>query len=315
MLHPMRLEWIEDILAVLETGSFSAAAERRFLTASAFTRRIRGIEETLGTPLFDRARKPVTLLPHVRAMEFELRDAARRFRELRAGLSDRDGLNRKRLTLGCQHALTTMVSPLLARSLGQGREVELRIRSGTRSECQLMLLRQEIDFALVYETANKASELDGALFEQIALGADALIPVANLRDHAGLRAGIERHELPLITYPADIYLGEVLRQNILPALARGITTYSVAETGLTPAVLQFIRQGLGIGWLPRSVAHEALERAEISDLSAELPVARLNIRLVRTRTGGNALTQGAWDRLVAQAGDIRVAGITPLAAG
>ena len=37
----MRLEWIEDILAVLDTGSLARAAEKRLLTQSAFTRRVR----------------------------------------------------------------------------------------------------------------------------------------------------------------------------------------------------------------------------------------------------------------------------------
>ncbi|SLN59128.1 HTH-type transcriptional regulator YjiE [Roseovarius litorisediminis] len=308
----MRLEWIEDILAVLDTGSFSAAAERRYLTASAFTRRIRSIEHALGCALFDRDRKPVTLLPHVRMMEFELREAARRFRELRLGLSDIHGQHRKRLSLGCQHALTTMVSPGLARSLGQSRDVELRIRSGTRSACHLMLLRQEVDFGLVYETAEDALEFDIGLFEQIPLGVDGLIPVGNLRDHDTIREALARRDLPLITYPADIYLGEVLRMHILPQLSRETTTYNVAETGLTPAVLQFIRQGLGIGWLPRSVAHESLERGELVDLSGQLPATRLNIRLVRTRTGGNDLTDAAWVRLQYDAAAISVAGVRAL---
>ena len=251
----------------------------------------------------------MTLLPHVRAMEAELREAARRFRELRAGLSDRDGLNRKRLTLGCQHALTTMVSPLLTRSLTGGREIELRIRSGTRSECQLMLLRREIEFGLVYQTDDEATAFDRRLFEQIALGADQLIPVANLRDNPNLSQAVDRLELPLITYPADIYLGEILRLHLLPALPREAITRNVAETGLTPAVLQFIRQGLGVGWLPRSVAHEALARGELIDLSDRLPQTRLNIRLLRTLSGGNALADDAWARLRVQATEIRVDGI------
>lgn len=305
----MRLEWIDDILAVLDTGSFSAAAERRFLTPSAFTRRIRGIETSLGCQLFDRDRKPVTLLPHVRAMEAEMRAAARRFRELQAGLSDVDGRNRNRLSLGCQHALTTMVSPLLARSLTQSRDVELRIRSGTRSECQLMLLRHEIDFALVYQTAGEASAADGALFEHMPLGADRFLPVGNLRDHANIREGLARMDLPLITYPVDIYLGEILQFHLLSALPRDAVTRSVAETGLTPAILQFVRQGLGIGWLPRSVAHESLARGDVTDLSDRLPSTRLDIRLLRMRSGATALAEDAWERLDAQAAEIQVDGI------
>ncbi len=297
----MRLEWIEDILAVLDAGSFSGAAERRFLTPSAFTRRIRGIETALGCALFDRARKPVTLLPHVRAMEADLREAARRFRDLQARLSDSSGGRRKRLTLGCQHALTMMVSPLLTRSLTATGEIELRIRSGTRSECQLMLLNHEIDLALLYQTQEDLTGPDGAVFAQIALGRDMLMPVGNLRDHAELRRMLAAKELPLITYPADIYLGGLLRRHLLPRLPADMRSRDVVETGLTPAMLQFIRQGLGIGWLPRSVAQEALERGELADLSADLPTLMLDIRLLRTMSGGSALRDDAWARLSEQA--------------
>ncbi len=238
-----------------------------------------------------------------------MRAAARRFRELQAGLSDVDGRNRNRLSLGCQHALTTMVSPLLARSLTQSRDVELRIRSGTRSECQLMLLRHEIDFALVYQTAGEASAADGALFEHMPLGPDRFLPVGNLRDHANIREGLARMDLPLITYPVDIYLGEILQFHLLSALPRDAVTRSVAETGLTAAILQFVRQGLGIGWLPRSVAHEALARGDVTDLSDRLPSTRLDIRLLRMRSGASALAEDAWERLDAQAAEIQVDGI------
>ena len=71
----MQLDWIDDILAVIDTGSLAAAAERRLLTQPAFTRRVRGIEERIGAALFDRSRKPVAVLPGVLALEPELSPA------------------------------------------------------------------------------------------------------------------------------------------------------------------------------------------------------------------------------------------------
>ena len=308
----MKLEWIEDILAVLETGSFSAAARRRFLTPSAFTRRVRAMEDALGCDLFDRSRKPVSLLPHVQILEVELRDSARRFRELRLRLSDVEGTTRPRLTLGCQHALTTTLSPSLLRLLGREGQTELRVRSGTRSECHMMLLRQEVDFGLIYETPEDALQFDAVLFEKIPLGTDALIPVANLRE-AHLRHALNEGDLPLITYPANIHLGEVLRVHILPALARGTSVYSVAETGLTPAVLQFLRQGLGFGWLPRSIAQEALERGELSDLSDQLPSAKLDVCVIRGHADDSLVSREAWTILKQRCNEIEAPGITPAA--
>ncbi|WP_120501729.1 LysR family transcriptional regulator [Roseovarius sp. EL26] len=306
----MKLEWIEDILAVAETGSFSAAAERRFLTASAFTRRIRAMEEALGCALFDRNRKPVTLLPHVQAMEFELRESARNFRELRLALSDDVGLHGRRLTLVCQHALTTMVAPWLVRQLGQGREGMLRIRSGSRAECYLMMMRQDADFGLIYETAEDAREFDHELYDKISLGTEEFIPVANRRHHPDIEAAISSKDLPLITYPAGIYLGEVLRVQILPYVSREFSTFSAAETGLTPAVLQFIRQGVGIGWLPRSVAFESMIRGELDSLQDILPSTRLTVQAVRTRSGSREVVDKAWESLRRDAGSIQVDGIT-----
>jgi DNA-binding transcriptional LysR family regulator len=302
----MKLEWIEDILAVLETGSFSAAAERRYLTPSAFTRRVRSIEDTLGTALFDRNRKPVTLLPHVQNLEGDLREAARQFRQLRLGLSDTNGQLASRLSLGAQHALTAMVSPWVARVLRQHDNIALRIRSGSRSECLLMLLRREIDFALIYETVEDRLQFDAAPFDRLLLGQERLIPVAAPSLVPTLHAG---SDIPLITYPADVYLGEMLHSHILPNIPKGLTFSRVAETGLTLAVLQFIRQGLGIGWLPHSVAHDLLQTGALCDLSRDLPNANMTIALLGPRAAGNALALSAWGHLTTAAPTIDIDGI------
>ena len=68
----MRLEWLEDIMAIAETGSFSGAAERRRLTQSAFSRRVRQIEEHIGVELFDRNHKPIRLRPTTQAQSEQI---------------------------------------------------------------------------------------------------------------------------------------------------------------------------------------------------------------------------------------------------
>lgn len=57
----MNLSWLEDFLALAESGNFSRAAERRHMTQPAFSRRIRAFEDWLGVALFDRGSHPVTL--------------------------------------------------------------------------------------------------------------------------------------------------------------------------------------------------------------------------------------------------------------
>ena len=55
--------WLQDFIALIETGSFSEAAKRRNSSQSAFSRRIQALEFWLGTRVVDRATQPVTITP------------------------------------------------------------------------------------------------------------------------------------------------------------------------------------------------------------------------------------------------------------
>jgi DNA-binding transcriptional LysR family regulator len=57
------LEFIEAFVAAARTGSFRAAADKLALSPSAFSRRIRNLEEFLHAPLFDRSQSSARLTP------------------------------------------------------------------------------------------------------------------------------------------------------------------------------------------------------------------------------------------------------------
>lgn len=57
----MNISWLEDFLVLASVGNFSRAAEDRHMTQPAFGRRVRALEEWLGTELFDRSTQPVKL--------------------------------------------------------------------------------------------------------------------------------------------------------------------------------------------------------------------------------------------------------------
>ena len=147
----MRLEWIEDILAIEDAGSFNAAAEARFLTPSAFTRRIRGIEELLGCELFDRRKRPIVLKAHVQECLPELREAAVTLRRARQLLADPNARKSRRVTMGCQHALAAFFAPRLLAGLEFSEAPQVRFKAARKSECLLQLIKREAEFALIYE--------------------------------------------------------------------------------------------------------------------------------------------------------------------
>ncbi|MFN3202724.1 MAG: LysR family transcriptional regulator [Bradymonadia bacterium] len=59
----MSLHQIEYFVAIAEEGSLRGAAERLHVSQPPLTRHLRALEDELGTPLFERTSKGVTLLP------------------------------------------------------------------------------------------------------------------------------------------------------------------------------------------------------------------------------------------------------------
>lgn len=57
----MNQNQLRYFVAAAETGSFTRAAERYFVSQTAITQQIRLLEETLGCRLFDRSTRPVCL--------------------------------------------------------------------------------------------------------------------------------------------------------------------------------------------------------------------------------------------------------------
>lgn len=88
----MQVDWVKSFLAIVDTGSFGAAAAALYRAQSRVSAHIAALEVEIGTELFDRTKRPIALtaagrafLPHARAICDEV-DAGR----LAAHAADRD---------------------------------------------------------------------------------------------------------------------------------------------------------------------------------------------------------------------------------
>src|SRR6056297_1929335 len=59
----MELRWLEDFIVLARTQHFSRAAEEQNVTQPTFSRRIKLLEEGMGTTLINRQTLPLTLTP------------------------------------------------------------------------------------------------------------------------------------------------------------------------------------------------------------------------------------------------------------
>ncbi len=294
----MRLEWIEDILAVAEHGSFQAACEKRNVSQPAFSRRIRQIEKALGVTLFDRSARPARLAAHVTDHLERMRDLSAGLRDLALALRDTGGTRRRRIVIASQHAIAATLTPeIVARYADL--DVHTRLRSANRDDCLAQLMTRRADIALIHDVAG-AERLPGADFMDIVqIGTETLIPVYSGEHLDMLNAAYTQGELPVIAYPSDVFLGQVQRRIIFPRLTRVGRIRPRLETALTLAALEFARSGSGVAWIPEHLARADLRVGRLVSLGSTLPQVSMNLIAARLNSGTPRIVQDVWDRIAA----------------
>ncbi len=294
----MRLEWLEDILAISDTGSFSGAAERRLLTQSAFSRRIKQIEDSLGVELFDRAHKPIRLKPTTLAQRDQIVMLSTALRQLVVDLQRGERLTSNRVVISCQHSLTAKRVPTLLQGMPLERDgIYVRLRSANRDECVAMLLSRQADVAIVYRVPSDTEAVGADFLEQITIGTDRMIPVYNAPLPALSQGNPRGGKLPIVTYPTGVFLGQVMAREVLPQLNPALHPVPKVETALTLAAAEMAAIGIGVAWVPESLAHDRLASGALVDLSADLPAYDLQVIAMRVQGTPNTAEGILWSQL------------------
>ncbi|UTV41807.1 LysR family transcriptional regulator (plasmid) [Ensifer adhaerens] len=296
----MRLEWLEDLLAVAETGSFHEAAERRFLTQSAFSRRIQNIEDHIGIELFDRTRKPVQLRPTMADKHDQIQRLAIELRQLVVDLRLDARVASNRVVLASQHALTTTLTPYLVKRMRQQNDaIHARLRSANLDECFGLLLSRQADIAIVYRVPGEEHPVSAGYVESALIGVDRLLPVFEAAAIASLQEQAEQGEVPYIAYPGDVFFGRVMGRLIMPRLGGSIRTIPIAETALTLAAMEMAAAGIGVAWVPESLARPRIREGVLADVSDMLQATPLDIMAVRLSGSSGPVTNAVWSEIIA----------------
>jgi len=290
----MRLEWLEDILAVLETGSLNRAAEQRLLTQPAFSRRIKSIETYIGVDLLDRSRKPAQLKKAVRDQQPRIQELAAGLRELVYEFKRQDRETHKQIVIASQHAIAATVAPDLVRRLSSNDDISIRLRSANRDECYALLITKQADIALMYRSASDPLPASEDYLEEEEVRSERLVPVLARSELPKFNDDLAKGELAVVAYPTDVSLGQILSQEIFPAVKNVDFIRKKAETALTLAALQLALSGVGIAWIPHSLAESELASGKLLDLSDILPSSALTVVAIRLAGAKSRAEEKVW---------------------
>lgn len=265
----MHLQWLEDVLVLLEERNLSRAALRRNITQPAFSRRIRGFEEWLGITILDRQVNRIEISQALTANEGEIRALTLRLRELKTRMVQFDPMTTT-LTMAAQHASFCATYPdmaLKAKSHFPG--IRWRVRAGNLNDCVSMFLRGDASLLLCFEAETATRLQFGTSINRAVWGKDYLIPVVggNLR-YKVKASGDVPEDTPAIPYPDESYFGEVLAKN-----NRSFGTVDCCENpfgvmAFSSGTREMVLKGLGVGWLPISMVYRELENGTVISLAS-----------------------------------------------
>ena len=277
----MDIQSLNAFIFVAEEGSFSIAAEKLHLTQPAVSKRVAGLEQRLGKPLFDRIGRKVglteagaALLPHARAILQDLERAEQAILDLAGNVSGK-------LLLGTSHHIGLhRMPPVLRRFTQAYAAVNLDVAFMDSEQAYDQVMQGKLELAVV----TLAPEHDSSILAT-PIWADPLeFMVA--KDHPladSLQVNLKTlSEYPVILPGMNTYTGQI---------AKGIFDREGLNLNVAMSTnyLETIRMmsSIGLGWtiLPRSMLDQSLCKL---DVAITTPQRTLGLIYHRGRSLSNA---------------------------
>ena len=246
----MELRQLEYLVAVVEEGSFTRAAQRERVAQPAVSAQIRRLERMVGQQLLTRSSREVrlteagaALLPHARAALAAVRAAQHAVDEVA-------DIVRGAVAIGTVTLHPVDVAALMADFHRDHPQVELTLLTDNSDELLVGLADGRLDLAIVSVAADVMPDgLDGVPIT------DEIIEAAVALDHPLRRRATvtlpELCQLPLISLP----VGTGLRSRLDEACAAAGVRPRIGFEATNPQELaDLARHGLGVAILPRSMA-------------------------------------------------------------
>ncbi len=250
----MDLNALQAFVAVAESGSFSAAAGRLFITQPAVSKRIKQLEEELDVKLFERIGRRVrlspagdVLLPRARELVLQAQDLKRLASALHEKVSGP-------LRMGTSHHIGLhRLPPYLERFRASYPEVRLDLRfMGSEAACRAVE-KGELELAVVTLPHRPPERLETRLIWD-----DPLRFVAAPRHPLAGRQEIAPDELvahPAVLPDAGTYTRAILEEALE---TQGLTLEVALSTNNLETLKMLAEIGLGWSLLPATMTGERL---------------------------------------------------------
>ncbi|WP_423206587.1 LysR family transcriptional regulator [Paracoccus yeei] len=279
---------LKTLLAIVESGSFSRAAEAVHLTVSAVSQQIQALEQEVGAPLFDRTSRPPRLTAAGQQM-VELADQM-----VRAAENAIDAISGRKLigTLSIGSVRTSALSLLpraMVRMSAAHPDLRIKLRVASSETMLQDVLAGRLDAAMIAEHGNFPAALRWRPFLREPLW--VIAPPGSPR----LSAQALLTTFPFIRFRANVPLAHMVDLE----LARlNLPLNEVAEIDTIAAITSCVANGLGVSVVPQVAIDDATEGLTCAPFGT--PQMFRQIGLVERKSGSRAVLISELHRLLVE---------------
>lgn len=301
----MEIRWLDDFIALARTRHFSRAAEEQNVTQPTLSRRIKLLEDEMGVTLIDRNTLPLSLTPAGEIFLANAEKMSRIARETKARCREIRKQEESRLRFATTQTLYLLFyrSWLMAASERHGIEIDLELTSTSwaASDFVSALTQGQCDLVLCYwhPLIEFIQEFDDPRFEHLVVCEEELVPVTAVdakQQPLYQLPGTKRQPLPYISYHASSFLRPLIDHSLQQALdAPHLTT--INENMLSVSVKAMIKEGFGVGWLPKRLVNDNLAYGRLALAGGKQWHIPLQIRLYRLKDNPRATLNPFWEKM------------------
>ncbi|ENV59948.1 MULTISPECIES: LysR substrate-binding domain-containing protein [Acinetobacter] len=289
----LEIRWIEDLLTLEQERSFSKAAERRFVSQSAFTRRIQQLEQALGYAILERNSR---YMEFTDAGQILLATAKSIEQQLNATLALLNNLNRSNevtIKFAVVHSLSsTFFSKFLRLFPDYIKDFKIELVAANVGEGFKLLKEGACDFLICYSDETKLKAINSDVLTHLKLGDTEIVPVTLIDEDGNAKYDIN-HRFPLLSYSKNAYLRNLVDQVISNKLEYRI----LYETDHANNLKDFVLQGAGIAWLPKITIEEDLLKKKLKIINAREYIIKQQIFIFKNKIRKDDYLKIFWDSL------------------
>lgn len=285
----MEVRWLEDFMALARTRHFSRAAEQQHVSQPTFSRRIKLLEESMGTTLINRQTLPLSLTPAGEVFLELCERITRDVRDTRERIAALEAEASARISVGSTQGLFSHFYQGWAREAGIAERLQLNLKATSWVGEQFLdaLENGECDLVLCYWHPDLpwGDRLSRDRFDWLVVAPEALVPVsvADERGEPRFRLpGTDEQPVPLIAYHNRGFLQSAIEAH-MARQASPANLLPLNENTQSASIKALVKQGFGMGWLPQRMTEKSEHFGSLVRAGDERWDVPLEIRLIRLR--------------------------------